>query len=75
MPGRAPYSYPANAPRVGDDRGPGCYGLPYVTPAEAAQPAPTFLTGANPYAGPQPGAPEKLATTFFGTLAGLVNLL
>jgi len=75
VPGRAPYSYPANAPRVGDDRGPGCYGLPYVTPAEAAQPAPTFLTGANPYAGPQPGAPEKLATTFFGTLAGLVNLL
>ncbi len=75
QPGRAPYSYPRNAPVIGDNRGPGCYGLPYVTQAEAEQPAPTFLTGANPYAGPQPSPPEKLATTFFGTLAGLLNVV
>ena len=73
QPGRAPYKYPQNAPVIGDNRGPACYGLPYVTQAEAEQPSPNFITGANPYAGPQPSPPEKLATTFFGTLTGLLN--
>jgi phospholipid/cholesterol/gamma-HCH transport system substrate-binding protein len=74
QPARPPYKYPQNAPVIGDNRGPGCYGLPYVTQAEAEQAAPSFITGANPYAGPQPTATDNLANTFFGTLAGVLNL-
>lgn len=74
VPGRAPYLAPRNLPVIGDTQGPGCYGLPYVTPQEAQRPAPFFDTGANPYVGPQPTPGDKLSTTLFGLLAGVVNL-
>lgn len=52
IPGRGAYTYRDNLPVVGDDRGPTCYGLPDIDPAEARQPAPSFRSGANPQ--PQP---------------------
>lgn len=73
QPSAEPYRNPENLPRVGDGRGPGCYGLPYVDAAEALQPPPTFLSGANPHTGPEETPTDDLATTFFGGLAGLVN--
>lgn len=72
-PGAEPYRYPKNLPVVGDRRGPGCYGLPYVDPAEARQPSPTFVSGANPHAG-SPSTPQQdVSTTLFGALAGLAT--
>ncbi|GGO86106.1 virulence factor Mce family protein [Nocardioides phosphati] len=72
-PGAEPYRYPRNLPVVGDHRGPGCYGLPYVDPAEARQPSPTFVSGANPHAGPGTTPQQDVSTTLFGALAGLVT--
>lgn len=76
VPAREPYKYGTNLPKVGDQRGPGCYGLPYVTPAEglALDPAPNFVNGADPYAGRQPNPAESTLTTLFGLLAGAGNL-
>lgn len=74
QPGDRAYSDPENLPLVGDTRGPACYGLPQITKADATAPMPTFVTGANPYAGGPKTAPEDLATTLFGLLAGVVNL-
>lgn len=67
MPGRSRYTYGTNLPQIGDDRGPACSGLPYVTPAEAAVPPPFFQTGANP----QAGADRARAQATFETLLGL----
>ena len=75
VPTRDPYTYPGNIPQVGDVSGPGCYGLPYVTPAEANAPAPTFLTGANPYAGPQPTASQNALTELLGLTGAGSTLL
>lgn len=74
VPGRDPYSYPENVPQIGENRGPVCFGLPYVTPEEAEQPAPNLKTGANPYAGPQPSAAEQLQTTLANLIQGGANL-
>lgn len=75
VPAREPYKYSKNLPLVGDTSGPACYGLPYVTPAEARAGAPSLMTGANPYAGPQPTPAESTLTTLFGLLAGGSNLV
>jgi phospholipid/cholesterol/gamma-HCH transport system substrate-binding protein len=75
IPGRDPYTMAENLPVVGDQRGPGCQGLPYVTPEEAEQAAPAFTTGANPYSGPQPDAPERVLVTLTNLLLGGGNLL
>lgn len=72
-PAAEPYRYPKNLPVVGDHRGPGCFGLPYVDPAEARQPSPTFVSGANPHAGPGTTPQQDVSTTLFGALAGLVT--
>ncbi|GAC1591498.1 MAG: MCE family protein [Acidimicrobiales bacterium] len=76
VPARQPYKYGTNLPKVGDQRGPSCYGLPYVTPKEglALDPAPNFINGADPYAGRQPNPAENALTTLFGLLAGAGNL-
>lgn len=73
VPGRDPYTYERNLPKVGDTRGPECYGLPYVTEEEAQAAVPTFATGANPYAGKQPTVQENTLTTLLGLLAGGAN--
>jgi phospholipid/cholesterol/gamma-HCH transport system substrate-binding protein len=72
QPGAQPYRYPDNVPVVGDRRGPGCFGLPWVDASEARQPSPRFISGANPHAGPGTTPQQDVATTLFGALAGLV---
>jgi phospholipid/cholesterol/gamma-HCH transport system substrate-binding protein len=72
-PAAEPYRYPKNLPVVGDHRGPGCYGLPYVDPSEARAPSPTFVSGSNPHAGPPTAPQQDVSTTLFGALAGLVT--
>ena len=75
QPNDYPYRAPANLPKIGYDLGPGCYGLPTVTTAEDARPKPEMGTGVPATLDdPKPPA-DELATTFFGALAGLVNLL
>jgi phospholipid/cholesterol/gamma-HCH transport system substrate-binding protein len=73
VPGRDPYTYERNLPKIGDTSGPECYGLPYVTEEEAQAAVPTFATGANPYAGKQPTVQENTLTTLLGLLAGGAN--
>ena len=71
VPGRDPYVYPRNLPTLGENRGPACYGLPYVTPTEARLPSPRFDTGANPYAGGTSTATkESTLAALFGPLLG-----
>jgi len=74
IPGRDPYTYQDNLPQIGDDRGPACYGLPYVTPAEAEQAPPRFRTGANPYVGPQPTPDQAVLDTLLGLIEGGTQL-
>jgi phospholipid/cholesterol/gamma-HCH transport system substrate-binding protein len=74
IPGRDPYTYGENLPQLGEDRGPVCFGLPYVTPAEAEQPPPYLKTGANPYVGPQPTPDQAALDTLLGLLQGGANL-
>lgn len=48
--GREPYQYATDLKLLGENRGPNCFGLPYVTPAEAPLTyEPTFDTGVNPF--------------------------
>ncbi len=75
VPGRDPYLYPKDLPIVGDDRGPQCHGLPYITPEEAQAPAPVFRTGTSPYAGPPPNPAERATTTLINLLIGGGNIL
>jgi len=75
VPPRNPYTYSQNLPLIGDTSGPSCYGLPNVTPAEALQPPPALYTGANPYAGPQPTAPQMTLNTLLGLVSGGANLV
>ena len=71
VPGADPYTYPNNLPLLGEDRGPACYGLPYVTPDEAAQPATSFHTGASPSAsGTSTTTRRDSLSALFGQLAG-----
>jgi virulence factor Mce-like protein len=74
VPGDRPYSYPDNLPSVGDTRGPACFGLPYVDPAEARVQPPAFLTGANPHHGREASPSEDALTTLTGVLTGAGNL-
>lgn len=74
IPGRDPYTYEENLPLQGDDRGPVCYGLPYVTPEEAQRPPPDLLTGANPYVGPQPTPDQAVLDTLLGLVKGGTQL-
>ncbi|KRB76258.1 hypothetical protein ASE01_14730 [Nocardioides sp. Root190] len=74
VPGRDPYTYEENLPLIGDDRGPQCYGLPYVTQAEAEQEQPDFRTGANPYVGPQPTPDQAVLDTLLGLIKGGTQL-
>ncbi len=74
IPARDPYTYEENLPLIGEDRGPACYGLPYVTPAEAERPPPDLHTGANPYVGPQPTPDQAALDTLLGLLAGGASL-
>lgn len=73
VPGRPAYAPGKNLPLVGDDRGPVCFGLPFVTPAESEQPPPVLHTGANPYAGSPTSAQTATLDTLFGMLAGGAN--
>lgn len=70
VPGRDPYTYPENLPQLGEDRGPACYGLPYVTPGEAEQSPPSFQTGATPYrSGTSEATRQDSLSALFGQLA------
>lgn len=70
VPGRDPYTYGQNLPQQGDDRGPQCYGLPVVDAREATAQPPAFVSGANPYYGPQPTPSEASLQTLLGLLQG-----
>ena len=70
IPRRDPYTYGENMPLIGEDRGPECFGLPSITPAEATAPPPSLRTGANPHAGPQPPPTQASLDTLLGLLAG-----
>ncbi|GAA3518761.1 MCE family protein [Nocardioides daeguensis] len=74
IPPRDPYTYGENLPIVGDDRGPRCYGLPYVDAQEAEQQVPDFQTGANPYTGPQPTPDQAVLDTLLGLIKGGTQL-
>lgn len=74
IPGRDPYTPGENLPLIGEDRGPVCFGLPYVTPAEAERPPPYLQTGANPYVGSQPTPDQAALDTLLGLLQGGANL-
>ena len=74
IPARDPYTFEENLPLLGEDGGPACFGLPYVTPAEAEQPPPFMHTGANPYSGPQPTPDQAALDTLLGVLTGGTNL-
>lgn len=74
QPSDDPYTNPNNLPKVSENSGPHCFGLPTVSKAEGEKPNPVFDVGASPNSGPPNTAAEDLATTFFGVLAGLVNL-
>lgn len=74
IPGRDPYTTDENLPQLGDDRGPVCYGLPYVDAQEAEVPPPSLRTGANPYVGPQPTPDEAALDTLLGLLKGGAQL-
>lgn len=55
--GREPYEYATDLHVLGENRGPNCFGLPYVTPEEASLTyQPTFGTGVNPFKGADSGA-------------------
>ena len=73
--GDEPYRSPVNLPILGNDTGPACFGLPYVTKADVDAPNPTFQTNANPYTNANPSPQDELSKSLFGTLAGLVNFL
>lgn len=73
VPGRDPYTYERNLPKLGDTRGPECYGLPHVSEEEANAPVPRFDAGANPHAGKQPTVQENTLTTLLGLVAGGAN--
>ena len=56
--GREPYQYSSDLKLLGENRGPNCFGLPYVTPEEASLTyEPTFATGVNPFTQSSEGAP------------------
>jgi phospholipid/cholesterol/gamma-HCH transport system substrate-binding protein len=74
QPSDDPYKAPDGLPSPIKERGPDCFGLPHITQADADAKNPDFGTGANPYAGNPKSPDQELATTFFGVLAGLVNL-
>lgn len=74
IPGRKPYTHQENLPLQGDDSGPFCFGLPYVTPQEAERPTRSFRTGANPYAGPQPTPDQAVLDTLLGLIKGGTQL-
>lgn len=74
IPGRDPYAPGENLPQIGDDRGPLCYGLPYVDAREAEVQPPAFRTGANPHVGPQPTPDEAALDTLLGLLKGGAQL-
>lgn len=73
QPGDAPYTAPQNLPVIGETRGPGCFGLPVVSPEAATTPNPYMETGANPYARPPRSGAEEARDTFFGLLSGAVG--
>lgn len=73
-PSRDPYTYPDDLPVVGDRSGPECRGMPLVTNKEAASLAPDLKTGTDPQHSGPTSPSEELSTTFFGALAGVVNL-
>lgn len=75
VPARDPYTASQNLPVVRATNGPDCQGLPRISAAQAVAAPPFFDTGANPYvgAGANPSPQQKLKTTLFGLLAGLVN--
>jgi phospholipid/cholesterol/gamma-HCH transport system substrate-binding protein len=54
IPGREPYTTPGDLAVLEDTRGPACFGLPYVTPAEADMSYVDSGTGTNPYNEPAP---------------------
>lgn len=75
QPGMPAYSYAKDLPIMGDDRGPNCYGLPYLDASEQNQPNPHFVSGTDPYGdGPQTPS-QDLSATLFGALQGVLNFL
>ena len=58
--GREPYRYSTDLKVLGENRGPNCFGLPYVTPGEAPLTyQPTFDTGVNPFKDDSPQTSDR----------------
>lgn len=62
VPGREPYKTPEDLPVLEDTRGPACFGLPYVTPAESGQSYIDSGTGTNPYDTPAPAVTDLIGS-------------
>lgn len=75
QPGIASYTSPNDLPEIGDTRGPSCYGLPVLGESEQNPPNPSFKVGTDPYSRDPETPTGDLAQTFFGALAGTLNLL
>lgn len=71
VPGRKAYATPDDLAVLGENRGPACFGLPYVTPEEADLSYRDFDTGTNPYSEPAPTSDP--ADTLGLQVAGLLN--
>ncbi|EFQ84376.1 virulence factor Mce family protein [Aeromicrobium marinum DSM 15272] len=63
-----------NLYRIGPDLGPNCFGLPSISQADSESEGFDFGTGDPHDAGDVKGPGGELATTFFGTFAGLLGL-
>lgn len=62
IPGREPYTTPDDLAVLEDTRGPACFGLPYVEPAEAGQSYIDSGTGTNPFSTPAPAATDLIGS-------------
>lgn len=72
QPPSKPYDPARNQLRVGDRRGPGCYGLPNVQ-GPVGQPSPGFVSGVAPDDLESTASPNATASSIFGLLTGVVS--
>jgi phospholipid/cholesterol/gamma-HCH transport system substrate-binding protein len=72
QPPAKPYDPARNQLRLGDSRGPGCYGLPQVEGA-AQQPAPGFVSGVAPGDLDAKASPSATVSSLFSILTGTVT--
>lgn len=66
IPARDPYTYEENLPLLGEDRGPACYGLPFVHPPRPSGPRRTSTPGRTPTSVPSPRPTRPRSTPCSG---------